>query len=240
MKAVGPKQGLARVMPTDECANPWLALPPRPPYVLSSDARAINAYNAKAPEDYRVQLNSLPEPFIGFTMAPVVFLNLNPGHSRRDPEDHAQPAFQALLRGNYGQGLSTFPFYSLDPAFENGGRKWWDQKLSPLLGIFKRDELARSILCIEYFPYHSRRFRHASLELPSQEYGFGLVRSAIARGAVIVIMRGRALWEKRIPGLEMSSGTFTLNSCQNVVVSPRNCAGFDVVVSAIRGEKVRA
>jgi hypothetical protein len=44
----------------------------------------------------------------------------------------------------------------------------------------------------------SRPFGRARLELPSQEFGFDLARSAIARGAGLVIMRGRKLWLKRI------------------------------------------
>jgi hypothetical protein len=239
VRRVGPKQELCvPIIPMCEHVNPWLAVPSQPPYVLPCDSGAIRAYNAKAPEKYRVQLNSLPEPFIGITTAPVVLLNQNPGFDDGDPQDHAHPKFQALLRNNYSQGWSAFPFYSLDPSFENGGREWWERKLSWLLKKFKPIELARSILCVEYFPYHSRRFCHASLEVPSQEYGFGLVRSAIARGAVVVIMRARALWIKRVPELERYSRAFRLNSPQNVVVSPGNCAGFDVVVSAIRDGNV--
>ena len=183
---------------------------------------------------HRLQLNALPEPFFGTTTAPVVLLGLNPGFDDTDPVVHANPEFQALIRNNYRQGWSAFPFYFLDPNFENGGRAWWEKKLKPLIAMFTRKDLAQSILCVEYFPYHSRRFRHARLKIPSQEYGFGLVHSAIARGAVIVIMRARALWMKRVPELERYSRAFTLNSPQNVVVSPRNCTGFDAVVAAIR------
>jgi hypothetical protein len=221
----------------DDYLNPWLAAPSEPPYWLPCDSEKVCEYNATHPnEEFKVQEKVLPEPFIGNTKAPVVLLNLNPGYGGRDPEDHARPEFQSLLRNNYSQGWLAFPFYSLDPTFENGGRRWWEKNLRYLLDIVERNQLARSILCIEYFPYHSRRFDHGSLELPSQKFGFGLARSAIARGAVIVIMRARKRWLSRVPELEEYSQAFALNSPQNVVVSPRNCprGGFDRIVSAIR------
>jgi hypothetical protein len=219
--------------------NPWLDVPSQPDYVLPCDSDAIYNYNTKARRIYRLQLDALPEPFVGIITAPVVLLGLNPGFNDRDPEVHARPEFQALLRNNYSQGTSDFPFYLLDPSFESPGREWWESKLKALLNTgFTPRELAWSILVVEYFPYHSRRFDHATLELPSQEYGFGIVRSAIARGAVVVIMRARKLWLKRVPQLARYSRAFTLNSSQNVVVSPGNCVGFDVVVSAIRDRSI--
>lgn len=163
-----------------------------------------------------------------------MLLNLNPGFDDKDPEVHARSEFQALLRNSYTQGRAAFPFYFLDPTVESPGRQWWGRKLRWLLQKFEPTMLARSLLCVEYFPYHSIRFRHASLQLPSQEYGFGLVRSAIARGSVVVIMRGERYWKKRVRELDGYSQVFRLNSSQNVVVSPRNCAGFEVVASAIR------
>lgn len=214
--------------------NPWLVLPSQPPYVLPCDSDAISQFNVRAPEKHRLQLDVLPEPFIGYTTAPVVLLSLNPGFDDPDLQVHARPEFQSLLRSNYSQNRSAFPFYFLHPGFENGGRRWWESKLNPLLKIFEREQLAQSIFCVEYFPYHSRRFAHAGLEVPSQEFGFGLVRSAIVREAVIVIMRGSNLWKQSIPTLETYRRAFTLNSPQNVVVSPRNRPGFEEVVSAIR------
>jgi hypothetical protein len=216
--------------------GPWPAIPLHPPYVLPCDSEAIRAFNAKCRnENHRLELRVLPEPFVGRMAAPVVLLTLNPGFEARNVEEHSRPEFQALIRRNYGQEPSAFPLYYLDPGFEGGGREWCEKKLKNLLAIFGRDKLARSILLIDYFPYHSRRFGHANLRLPSQECGFGLVRSAIARGAVVVIMRARSLWLKAVPEIEKYPRAFSLNSPQNVVLSPRNCpTGFDSIVLSIR------
>jgi hypothetical protein len=224
-------------MPTPANVNPWLAVPIQPPYVLRCDSDAISAYNAKARHDYnKIQLGVMPEPFIGSATAPVVLLNLNPGFDAHDNAAHERPDFEALLRNNYSQGRASFPFYYLDPAVETPGRCWWEKKLRWLIEEFGREELARSILCVEYFPYHSRRFDHSGLVLPSQEYGFGLVRSAIARGSVVVTMRAERRWKEKVHELGGYRRAFRLKNPQNVVVSPRNCSGsgFDELVRAVR------
>jgi hypothetical protein len=222
----------------DESLNPWLAVPSQPPYALLSDSNEISAFNSKARDIYRLQLNVMPEPFVGIATAPVVLLGLNPGFDDEDPEVHARPGFQALLRNNYAHGSSDYPFYFLNPTFESPGRQWWETRLRCLRAKFETIQLARSVFCVEYFPYPSRKFGHTTVQVPSQVYGFGLVRSAIARGAVVVIMRARKLWMSKVPELSEYSRAFTLNSSQNVVVSPRNCAGFDAIVSAIHERTV--
>ena len=58
--------------------NPWRHLPDIPPFVLDSDRRAIEEFNASASADTHVHLDLLPEPFLGNKDAPVVLLNLNP------------------------------------------------------------------------------------------------------------------------------------------------------------------
>jgi hypothetical protein len=216
--------------------NPWWEVPTQPPYVLPCDSELVRRYNEKhSVEKYRLHLNVLPEPFIGTENAPVVLLNLNPGFDDRDPVDHMRGEFQNLLRNNYRHCCSEFPFYSLDPRFENGGRKWWGKKLRPLIDICGRQKVSRSLLCIEFFPYHSRRFGNGSFRVPSQQYGFRLAHLAIDRGAIIIVMRCKSLWTEEIPQLETYSPMCVLNSPQNVVVSPRNCKLFDSVVSIICG-----
>lgn len=226
----------------DDRDNPWLAVPSKLPYWLPCDTKKIREYNAQPPaEKYLLRENVLPEPFIGRAGAPVVLLNLNPGFVDRDPDDHAHLEFQLLLRKNYEHSHSDFPFYSLNPGFENGGRTWWEGKLKCLLTRFGPDQLSRQILCIEYFPYHSRRFDrstrsgHAGLELPSQKYGFYLASQAIEQNAFIVIMRAEARWIEKVEGLVTYPRKCTLNSVQNPAISPRNCARYDDIVSAIAG-----
>jgi len=214
--------------------NPWLDLPQKEPYVLASDSDAIDTYNRHVGDAFRVQTRMLPEPFIGRLDAPLVLLSLNPGFDPGGIAVHANPEFQSLIRGNYSQERMSYPFYLLDPAPENPGRGWWEQKLRPLLTLFSRELIARSVLCIEHFPYASYKYHSAVPSLGSQEFGFQLARAAISRGATIVIMRASRLWRTSVRELNSYSLVFELNSAQNVTISTRNCPGFDAVVSAIR------
>jgi len=216
-------------------STPWRFLPSESPYVLPLDKEMIGRFNQSAVEDHRVQLDALPEPYVGNRNAPILLLNLNPGYDDKDPEIHANPAFQSLLRNNYLHEPAEYPFYFLNPNYVNPGRDWWEKKLKPLLALVPRVKLANSLFCVEHFPYHSRRYNHTKLALSSQQYGFSLVREAMQRQAVIVLMRASKLWRSAIPELNTYSRLCTLNNPQNVVISERNCPRFDDVLRAING-----
>ena len=95
--------------------------------------------------------------------------------------------------------------------------------------------LADRILCVEFFPYHSRKFAHNRLSVPSQKYSIDLARSAIARNAFIVLMRGRRCWMDELPELGEHKFLFELRSCQNVAISPNNCSRFAEVRECLLG-----
>ena len=67
--------------------NPWMELPSRAPYVLSSDRPFVEAFNKHADEAKRLDLDLLPEPFMGNRSAPLVVLGLNPGWSEQNSEN---------------------------------------------------------------------------------------------------------------------------------------------------------
>ena len=93
-----------------------------------------------------------------------------------------------------------------------------------------------SVLCVEFFGYHSDRFAHRKLRLPSQDYGVHLVRQAMARNAVVVVMRSRRFWFDAVLELESYPRRFSLRNVQSTYVSPRNCPdGFDAIVGAVAG-----
>ena len=80
---------------------------------------------------------------------------------------------------------------------------------------------------IEYVPYKSRNFYGLPAILPSQEYSFALVRSAISRSAVVVVMRRYGSWMKAVPDLD-APNVHQLRSPQNVTIGPGNCpTGFN-------------
>lgn len=214
--------------------NPWIDVPASAPFVLDADSELITRFNRTASEATRVDLGLLPEPFQGNPLAPIVLLGLNPGWSSEDAAVHSQPHFARLLRANLVHENAQFPFYLLGPDVKGPGRQWWERRLSQLLASAPREVVCQKILCIEYFPYHSVRFAHHRLKVPSQEYGFHLAREAIRRNAVVIVMRSRRLWEVALPELASYPRTYFLRSPRNITVSRNNCpAGFDDVLSAL-------
>jgi len=108
--------------------NPWTALPEVAPYVLGMDREAVDRHNARAAAPHRLQLDLMPEPFLGRKDAPVVVLLGNPGYSERDHIWHDRPEFRAAIRETSrtsGRHTHT-PFWiqpSLRPVAVFGGRR---------------------------------------------------------------------------------------------------------------------
>ena len=77
-------------------------------------------------------------------------------------------------------------------------------------------------------------FSHSRHNLPSPQYSFGLVRSALARNAVIVIIRSERLWRAALPELTHPPRCYCLHNPQHVVVTPNNCPdGYGEILAAL-------
>lgn len=215
-------------------SNPWIHLPTVAPYVLQDDLPLIDAFNRTAIRTQYIDTSLLPEPFLGRPDAPVVLLGLNPGWSPHDALWHANPDFAKVSRGNLAHASSRYPFYLLNPAHSSPGYRWWARRLRPLIERLGLDAVATGLLCVEYFPYHSDKYGSRSPRLLSQDYGFALVRSALARRAAVVVLRSSKRWFQAIPELGDYDRRFALRSVQNVTISRRNCPdGFDEIIQAI-------
>ena len=215
---------------TNAADNPWQRLPLDAPFVLPEDHAAIANFNASAPGEKFVHLEVLPEPFLG--RPDVVVLGLNPGFKDTDLVQHRDPAFAIRSRCNLLHGPANYPFYLLDPEIER--TKWWERKLGALIQRTDLQTVARGVLCVEYFPYHSRRFGHRWLALASQQYSFGLVRQSLQRDAVIILLRSERLWFAAMPELASYRRLYRIKNPQNPTLSVRNCPeGYDRVVEAL-------
>lgn len=216
--------------------NPWVKLPDKAPFVLESDKQQILDFNRSAKPIVKVQDHVLPEPYIGNPSAPVILLNLNPGYADEDIEYYQSGFVFRLWQKNLLHEQMEYPFYILHPEFEQdlGGTKWWRTKLREMIEICGVKKVASSICCIEYFPYHSVRYKPLKTILESQEYSFDLVRKAIANQALIVVMRSEKNWLSAVPALEKYDRLYRLNSKQNVAVSRNNCPqGFPKILATM-------
>lgn len=204
--------------------NPWLHLPTSPPFVLEADKNAVLRFNQKARPEHAIRLELLPEPFIGRPSAPIVLLGLNPGFDPEDETHHRDPTFYSLSRKNLAHELEDHPFYLLHPSLRAPGTCWCERRLSGFLARVPPACVANAVLCVEYFPYHWLKFG-ARLSVPSHQYSFSLVRRALGRQALVIVLRSIRLWEAAIPELARYPHKYVLRSAQNATVSERNCPG---------------
>ena len=219
--------------------NPWEMLPATAPFVLPHDLDIVGKYNERAKGDSRLQLSVLPEPYLGNPGAPVVLLNLNPGyHPTNDPVNHARPEFIRRNRENLLHASTPHPFYLLDPTLIPHRTQWWDKRLRRLIEATSLASVTNNVLCVEYFPYHSRKSNRCPL-LPSQQYSFAMVKIAVSRGATILLMRSSRKWRMAVPELEGYSNLYEANNFQCSYVTRNNYNhdgrdGFDAAVRVIR------
>lgn len=218
--------------------NPWLHLPTEPPYVLPEDRKAVDDFNRALDPTHKHYLHTdklLPEAFIGAKDAPVVLLSNNPGFEEKGIPFRQADNFRAMMRNNLHHVATDWPFVYLNPAFDAWGTWWRLKRLRWLIAEFDQQTVARCILNVVYFPYASLRFGHKRLRLPSQDYGFDLVRNAVSRNAVIILMRPgkREAWETAVPQLKDYGRFFQVQNPQNPAISPNNCLGYSEIVRAI-------
>lgn len=78
------------------------------------------------------------------------------------------------------------------------------------------------IFFVEYFPYHSSNgFKYPSY-LPSYDFTDALIKKAMKEGKLIVIMREKNGWLKRIKGLRDYHNLCCLKSARGGFLTPNN------------------
>ena len=215
--------------------NPWIDLPKRPPFVLPRDAPYIDAFNRSAPRTTVVDTELMPGPFLGDPGSPVVILALNPGWGPRDRIVNRDARYRRRVRVNLEHRPVARPFMPLDGDPKRPGARWWRRNLKHVLNEVGEECAGRNLLCLEYFPYHSRSFAHGFLRLPSQDYTFELLRRALARRAVVVVTRGARLWEGAVPELAHYRWLARTTNARSASISPRNCGpSFTTIVGRLR------
>ena len=115
--------------------NPWKELPTYPPYVIPDDSRAISIFNDRCKsQDHRIQTHILPEPYIGNIDSPIYLLSLNPGFDEKDALWHSDESFNSSLKSNLLHEEKPYPFYFINPEYEQApGGQWWQRKLKWLI-----------------------------------------------------------------------------------------------------------
>jgi hypothetical protein len=205
--------------------NPWKNLKKiNNEYIAECDKYLLNNryFRNSSEKDYELKLNVTPGPYTGDLLnAKVYLLALNPGYD--DNDILFSEKYENEIINNLLHIYDEYPFLILNPRYRNSaGANWWCSKLECFINNVGLEKTAKKVCNIEYFPYHSRKYKHNEIKLPSQEYSFLFIKRAIIEKKIIIIMRSEKLWYKTIPELENYEKKYVLNSPQNVKVSPNN------------------
>jgi hypothetical protein len=221
--------------------NMWSALPLDPPYVLDEDRPHIDAWNERRgakDERVRLQLSVWPEPFLGSRTAPVVMLAQNPAWPGGPPAHIDDAKYEAALRGNLSDDSASHIHMGFQDVFAENSGLWWRPRWRSVMerSGLAFEEMAGKILAVQTHGYFSERWARLPVTLPSQWFGFDLVRQAVARNAVIVVTRGWKDWAVAVPELLTYEGAVRTNSPRGAYIMPRNLppGTFERVVDAVR------
>jgi hypothetical protein len=214
--------------PRDTRTNPWHALVKGEyGWLLDCDKDHVRAHNTLvgANSPYLIETQLLPEPWHGPRDAPVVLLLLNPGVSASTDAEHSEASFELrALDSLTNESADHLHLASLNPA---PGREWWDRAVSQLtsaIGRGARGTLAKRIGSIQLFPYHSKKFAHAHIHLPSQYATLARAEAAMDSGAILLV-RGLKHWVGVLPRLHGHQNVIELELVRQVLISQRSVGG---------------
>ena len=192
---------------TERCLdNPWARLPESAPFVLPADAALVGAFNGRERQRRsdceRIQLDVLPEPYMGRPDAPIVLLKSHAGYRPNDIQMMDDRNARDVLRRNLLHLPLEYPFHVLDPSLAwTDHAIWWRRKIRHMIAVSNERTVADNVLSIAAFPYRSYRNPTLPELVPSQHYAFALVDQAIDRNALILMGNTVRFWHDAVPRL---------------------------------------
>lgn len=237
--------------------NPWIELinsKDNTNLILSDESEIVRMFNdrnrlisATSEFDYQIHTDIMPAPFMGDVLnSPIVLLTLNPGWDPKEEEvgfyKKYDSYWEQIIQHKFP--IPELPLFCLDDEYAKKS-PYWATKLKPLINRTSKELVAKNISVIQFFPYQSRKYKDLYKDLTddklrSQKYNFELVRKAIDRNAIIVILRSKRLWFDAIKELNPENEghyknvRFT-NSKLNPTLSEKNLNGaFDEIVERLK------
>ena len=223
--------------------NPWIEFKENPKQeylVLDADRLIIDKFNETANENHRIHTNIMPAPFMGNVLeAPVILLLLNPGYDEKEEQldyyNHYRPYWENEIQ--HQESVPGLPLFCLDEEYCNYSN-YWQNKLKYLIKATSKNKVAHNVALVQFFPYHSKKFKNipkkiSSEPLESQVYSFHLVKKAMDRNAIIILMRSRKEWYSRIPSLEGYKNLYITKNPRNPILTENNLDAFSKVLDAV-------
>ena len=230
--------------------NPW-----NDPYVsddelvLECDKAVIDVVNERYAdnENHKIHTEIPPQPFIGNPLkARVLLLLLNPSWDESDIKTFSSPDLKKAMDANLKLEEADYPFYVLDPQHkklaEQSAIKWWSDCLSFCIDEISDDKeksiqlLSKNFAAVEFHGYHSKKYSSIPVTLPSQTFGFSLVKNAIKEEKLIIVARGKFEWECAVPELLNYENRFDTKNKQQNWISPGNITndGFARIIDKLK------
>ena len=214
--------------------NPWLEFVKNLDdnnLVLEQDREIIEKFNDSTNETYKVHTEIMPAPFMGNVLtSPIVLLTLNPGYDEKEEEKDYYNKYKSYWKNEiqHIHSVPELPLFCLEDKYVEYS-DYWLKKFRPLISVSSKEKVAQNISIIQFFPYHTKKYKDIPKRLlkgylGSQEYNFELVKQAIERKAIIVILRSKKLWFKAISDLDNERTRFT-RSALNTIQSEKNLGG---------------
>ena len=218
--------------------NPWLNFTASTDMVHPLDRESVDLYNSKAKPEYKFLTHLAPEPWIGNLEAPLVVLLANPGATKDDMAGTNQKSadlINQLSILNLTHQNTEYPHFFFDPKLQGTvGHKWYAKRFSQLIRETSPQIMAKNVLSCELVPYHSFSWKKPKQMPPTQEFTYEIVNSAIDRGAIILIGRGKSIWMENVPKLKNYSRYFQPSSSQCAYVSRNNYKNaFSEILNAV-------
>ena len=201
-----------------DVANPWLNLLKGNGIIAECD-RAFFEQKRITPVQYANSINikddkveltfdCLPEPYSGNPNSKVYCLNKNPG--KPDSCFFNDKNFHDATLKNLRLEQDTC-FWAETIKNKCGklhdGVNWLQKRTKELSMILDEHP---DIFFIEFFPYHSSKGFRFPDHLPSYSFSDALIKQAMMEKKIIIIMREKDRWLKRINGLKEYENLFIL------------------------------
>ena len=225
--------------------NPWIEVVEdidESNYILKQENEIIEKFNNRTDDRYKIHTKIMPAPFMGNVLeSPIVLLTLNPGYDEKEADKEYYDRFKSYWKNEIQHipSIPELPLFCLNDEYIKYS-DYWMNKLKPLITVTSKKKVAENISVIQYFPYHSKKYKNIPKRildgyLNSQEYNFHLVRKAIDRKALIIVLRSKRLWFEAVPQLNNKRTRFT-RSYQNPILSKNNLLEtFEDVVTILNG-----
>jgi len=219
-------------------------------YIIKDDLEVVQKFNdnlsQKSKDDFQVYYHMHPYHYTGnIKNASVILLATNPGYVEEEEDTlYLNPKFHEEVIENLK--FNTDTFVNKDESRKKDG-DYWTEKTRELRKILGDDIVDKNLALIQFFPYHSKKFRKIAKKyfengekyLKTQKFGFELVRQAIKNNKLIIILRSQKDWLEAIPELKTHKEkglVLELNNYRQPYLTQKNIKnnGFEILVNYLK------